>query len=167
MPHPAIAVFTGNSADEILATGGSASWVVNAKHARQRRYLVCTRNARAVGFADAEPHGAAFLIGVIKDVRHVGFDAKGLRRWAIDISEYAPLMVPNAWKEWRNPVKYTTLEELGVDLKGVELRPMPAPTRTEGPIVSAARPLTIAQAKEGLSLQFGVPVEAIEIVIRA
>jgi hypothetical protein len=29
MPHPALAVFTGNSPDEILAMGGSASWVLD------------------------------------------------------------------------------------------------------------------------------------------
>src|SRR6266545_5200750 len=92
MAHSALAVFTGNSLDEILAIGGSKSWVLNEKHAKRQSYLVCARNAQAAGFAGHEPHRAAFLVGVIKGLRHDGFDAKGLKRWTVEISESAPLL---------------------------------------------------------------------------
>jgi hypothetical protein len=166
MAHPALAVFTGNSVDEILAVGGSASWVLNEKHAKRQRYLVCIRNSQAVDFSNHEPHGAAFLVGLIKDLRHVGHDAKGLKRWTVEISEYAPVLCKAAWKEWRNPVKYTTLEELGIDPKGLKFQPMPAPTKAETAAPPTVRPLTIAEAKRGLALQFGVPMESIDILIR-
>ena len=65
MPHSAIAVFTADSRDKILAEGGSASWVVAEKQARRRQFLVCIRNARGVDFPDHEPHGTAFLVGRI------------------------------------------------------------------------------------------------------
>src|SRR5438105_2252332 len=104
MAHSALAVFTGNSLDEILAIGGSKSWVLNEKHAKRQSYLVCARNAQAAGFAGHEPHRAAFLVGVIKGLRHDGFDAKGLKRWTVEISEYAPLLHEGAWGDWRNPV---------------------------------------------------------------
>ncbi len=167
MPHPALAVFTGNSLDEILAIGGSKSWVLNEKHAKRQRYLVCIRNAQSAGFSNHEPNGAAFLVGLIKDLRHDGYDAKGLKRWTVEISEYAPVLYEGAWGEWRNPVKYTTLEELGIDPKALKFQPMPTPTKTEGaPVPPGVRPLSIAEAKQGLALQFGVAPEAIDIVIR-
>jgi hypothetical protein len=170
VPHSAIAVFTADSRDEILALGGSASWVVAEKQARRREFLVCIRNAREVDFHGHEPHGTAFLVGRIKELQAHGIDRKGMRRFFIEISDYAVLDHPEAWGEWRNPVKYTTLEELGIDLKELRFKPMPAPTKPlpapPAPDRAKAGALTIAQAKAGLALQFGVPPEAIDIHIK-
>ena len=170
--HSAIAVFTANSREEILGVGGSVSWVVAEKEARRREYLVCIRNARAADFRAPELHRTAFLVGKISGFKPHGFDKKGLQRWIIEISEYASVDYPDKWGEWRNPVKYTTLEELGIDPKDLEFKPMPAPTTIltapapASPDISKARPLTITEAKLGLSMQFGVPPEAIEILIK-
>jgi hypothetical protein len=168
--HPAIAVFTANSRDEILEVGGSASWVVSENKARRHQYLVCIRNARNVAFPDHEPHGTAFLVGRISGFKAHGFDKKGMPRWIIELSEYAVVDLPEAWGEWRNPVKYTTLEELGIDPKKLKFKPMPTPTRDLPPSLPTAPAksgaLTIAEAKAGLALQFGVPPEAIEILIK-
>ena len=170
MPHSAIAVFTANSRDEILAVGGSAAWVVAEKQARRREFLVCIRNARDVDFPDHEPHGTAFLVGRIKGLKSHGIDRKGMPRWIIEISEYADVDYPEKWGEWRNPVKYTTLEDLGIEQKKLKFKPMPAPTKVLTPPAPPERSkpggLTIAEAKAGLALQFGVPPEAIEIVIK-
>ena len=170
MPYSAIAVFTANSRDEILEVGGSASWVVAEKQARRREFLVCIRNARDVDFHDHEPHGTAFLIGRISGLKPYGYDKKGMQRWVIEISEYAVIDYPEKWGEWRNPVKYTTLEELGIDPKKLKFKPMPAPTKVLEPPAAPERAktgaLTIAEAKVGLALQFGVPPEAIEIHIK-
>ena len=88
----------------------------------------------------------------------------------IQISEYALVDYPEKWGEWRNPVKYTTLEELGIDPKQLKFKPMPVATKPPrapaGPDRSKTGGLTIAEAKAGLALQFGVPPEAIEIVIK-
>lgn len=170
MPHSAIAVFTANSRAEILAVGGSASWVVAEKQARRREFLVCIRNARDVDFHDHEPHGTAFLIGRISGLKPHGYDKKGMQRWIIQISEYAVIDYPEAWGEWRNPVKYTTLEELGIEPNKLKFKPMPKPTKVPqqpaSPERSKTGALTIAEAKSGLALQFGVPPEAIEILIK-
>ena len=170
MPHSAIAVFTANSRDEILKVGGSASWVVAEKQARRREFLVCIRNARDVDFPGHEPHGTAFLVGRIKKLKAHGIDRKGMQRFIIEISEYDVVDYPGAWGAWRNPVKYTTLEELGIDLKKLKFKPMPAPTKvlTPPPPPDRSKPgaLTITEAKAGLALQFGVPPEAIEILIK-
>lgn len=170
MPHSAIAVFTANSRAEILEVGGSASWVVAEKQARRREFLVCIRNARDVDFHDHEAHGTAFLIGRISGLKPYGYDKKGMQRWIIEISDYAHTDYPEKWGEWRNPVKYTTLEELGIDPTKLKFKPMPAPTKVLTPPVAPDRPktgaLTISEAKAGLALQFGVPPEAIEILIK-
>lgn len=170
MPHSAIAVFTANSRAEILAVGGSASWVVAEKQARRQEYLVCIRNARAVDFHDHEPHGTAFLVGRISGLKPYGFDKKGMQRWIIEISQYAVVDYPEKWGEWRNPVKYTSLEDLGINPEDLKFKPMPAPSKILTPPSSPERPrvgaLSIAEAKAGLALQLGVPPEAIEILIK-
>ena len=51
----------------------------------------------------------------------------------IEISEYALVDYPETWGEWRNPVKYTTLEELGIDPKDLKFKPMPTPTKVLPP----------------------------------
>src|SRR5258707_14212063 len=162
--------FTANSRDEILEVGGSASWVVAEKQARRREFLVCIRNAREVDFHDHEPHGTAFLVGRISGLKAHGTDRKGMPRFIIEISEYAVIDYPEKWGEWRNPVKYTTLEELGIDLKKLKFKPMPERTKVLTPPAppdrSKTRALTIAEAKAGLALQFGVLPEAIEILIK-
>jgi hypothetical protein len=171
VPTPALVVFTKDSRDNILAAGASESWVVNENNAKRQRYLVCTRNAHAASFAPEEPHGAAFLVGLIKGLRHVGFDGKGLRRYAIEISQYAELNRNRIWRpEWRNPVKYTTLEELGINADKLDLKTVrPTVKRDSGPAAGSTagiRALSISDAKQGLALKFGVPPEAIEILIR-
>jgi hypothetical protein len=167
MPHSAIAVFTGNSIEDILAAGGSASWVLNEKHASRQQYLVCVRNARDAKFADPEPHGAAFLVGAIKGLRHVGHDRKGLKRWTIEIARYAPLVQEDIWREWRNPVKYTTLEDLGISPAKLKdkWKPMPQPSKAARFADDSIRPLSFEEAKAGLSLKYEVPIEAIRIII--
>ena len=170
MPHSAIAVFTSENRAEILAVGGSAKWVVAEKQARRQEFLVCIRNAREVDFRDHEPHRTAFLVGRISDLKPFGVDRKGMPRWVIKLSEYAEVDYPEAWGAWRNPVKYTSLEELGIDLKQLKFKPMPAATKdlsppTPPPLAKTGA-LTIAEAKAGLALQFGVPLEAIEILIK-
>ena len=68
------------------------------------------------------------------------------------------------------PSNTQSLEELGIDLKQLKFKPMPKPTKDLAPPTSPppakTGALTIAEAKAGLALQFGVPPEAIEILIK-
>jgi len=56
-----------------------------------------------------ELHGTAFMIGRISDVVP-STETEG--RWLVKFDEYARLDIPSFWQGWRNPVRYTTLEEL-------------------------------------------------------
>ena len=149
--------------------GGSAPWAVAEKQAKQREYLVCVRNAKDADFANSEPHGTAFMVGKISGLRQAGLDKKGQPRFLIEINAYARVDYPKRWGKWRNPVKYTTLEELGIDSAKLKFQAAPAPTlalSAPSDISDDVRPLTIAQAKQGLALRFGVDPAAIEILIK-
>ena len=61
-----------------------------------------------------------------------------MQRWIIEISEYAVVDYPETWGEWRNPVKYTTLEELGIDLKAAEVQA--DADAHQGPATACRRP---------------------------
>lgn len=163
----AIVVFTAKSVEHMLKDGGTQSWVLDKSNAKHREYVVCCRSGLDE-VEGPEPKGSAFLVGRVSDVvpspEHPG-------RWLVRMSEFARVNLPDVWKGWRNPVKYIDLAELGIDPEDLTFEPMPEPSAGAAP--AAARtggagvgPLTIAQAKRGLSLTFGVPEEAVEITIR-
>jgi hypothetical protein len=168
MSDKAAVVFTAKSIERILREGGTSSWRLDRNHARQCVFVVCTRNANADWVEGPEAHHAAFLVGKISDVVPAP-DAEG--RYLIQFSEYALVNAPDAWKGDRNPVKYADLKELGIEPAKLKWKPMPEPSEMSDPMphtkpLAGVSPLTMAEAKKGLALTFGVAPEAIEITIR-
>jgi hypothetical protein len=162
--HKAIIVFTAKSIDRLLREGGTSSWRLDRNNARQCGFAICTRNANADWVEGPEEHHAAFLVGRVKDV--VPSPDREGNYYLVQFSEYALVSVPEVWKGDRNPVKYGTLEEFGIDPATLKWQPMP---EAEAPAASpraASTPLSISEAKKGLALAFGVSPEAIEITIR-
>jgi hypothetical protein len=179
MSEEIVVVFTAKSVERILSEGGSAAWRLDRNHARRCGYVVCTRNLHTEWGDGTEEHQSAFLIGKIRDVvscRPTPENAEHEKnRFLIEFSEYARLNIPNAWKGDRNPVKYATLDDLGIDTAKLKWEPMPEPDNAPAPVVTTppasnskatVGPLTMAEAKKGLALTFNVPPEAIEITIR-
>ncbi len=162
-----IVVFSRQSVDTILRSGGSGSWRLVRNHALQCGFAVCTRNAKHPKVEGPEVHHSAFLVGKIRDV--VPSPRKPNRYW-IQFSEYARVNIPDVWKKGdRNPVRYTTLEELGIDSSTLKWEQMPPANEVPEPKPHLIQPLgglTMAEAKNGLAVTFGVPLEAIEITIR-
>jgi hypothetical protein len=167
MAEDTVAVFTFKSIERILAEGGTSSWRLDRNHARQATYAVLTRNAHADETEGPESHHTAFLIGKIKDVVPVGSNG----RFLILFREYALIDIADAWDGGRNPVSYRSLDHFGIDPSTLEWKPMPEPKKP-APIVASPAPmpgisgLTLAEAKRGLAITFGVPPEAIEITVR-
>ena len=121
MSDTAIVVFAREGATAIINRGGTEAWKLDANRARACDYLVCVQNCRGGGSPQA-PHGAAFLVGRTSDVEKVDGDDV---RWRVRISAYAKIDIPNAWDGGRNPVRYTTLQELGIDPAPLRFEPIP------------------------------------------
>lgn len=179
MAEEIVVVFTAKSVERILSEGGSAAWRLDRNHARRCDYVLCTRNLHTEWGDGTEDHQSAFLIGKIRDVvpcRPTPENAEHEKsRFLIEFTEYARLNIPNAWKGDRNPVKYATLGDLGIDPAELKWERMPEPDKAQSPVAEtpltvnprpSVGPLTMADAKRGLSLTFNVPPEAIEITIR-
>lgn len=157
-----LSVLTSKSVETILADGGTQSWALDRARAKACRHVVICRNGRSPHVEGVEPHASAFLVGKIKDVIP-STETEG--RWLIQLSEYAHCDVPEQW-EGRNPVAYWTEADYGeIDFAALDFHPMPE-SETEY-VAPRPQPLTLAQAKAGLSAAFDVPPSAIEIVIRA
>jgi len=94
----------------------------------------------------------------------------------IAISEFARIERPDIWDHGRNPVRYTSLEELGIDLGTLRFEMMTqqsAPMQVNASLaalgthnVAEGKIFTIAEAKQALAATFGVKPEAVEITIR-
>jgi len=182
MPQEVVVVFTARSLKRILAEGGTSAWRLDPKHTRQCEYAVCTRNAHGhwdQGDWGNGPgaHHAAFLVGKIKKVipstSPPENDESPRNRFLIQFSEYARVNIPDFWSGDRNPVKYRSVDDLGIDFSKLKWEQMPEPDSASAPVYEAspvnqngAKPLTMAEAKKGLALTFNVPPEAIEITIR-
>lgn len=171
----AIVVLTVEGAAAILSAGGSQAWRLNVGRATESEFLVCIQNGNkgewgSTWGSPTEPHNTAFLIGRITEIVPSPKDAE---RWLIKIGEYARISVPGVWQAWRYPVRYLSLEELGIDPAKLTWETMPDVAETPEPEEETApvhraggNALTMAEAKKGLALTFNVPPEAIEITIR-
>jgi hypothetical protein len=178
MVENCVVVFTAKTVEQLLASGGSASWKLNRQRALESEYLVCARNRHTSwGEADSVPHCSGFLVGKISGVVAAPVTNSGdVGRWLIQISEYALIDIPGVWAGWRFPVRYTHLSELGIDTPKLEFKTVPeaasdsllgvrtAPPDDEG--TDGVQGLTIAEAKSGLAKTFGVDPTSIEITIR-
>lgn len=164
-----IVVFTADSRDKILHDRGSGDWVVSARKADRCKYIVCCRKRFWNNRRDGIEPRAAFLIGHVAGLvqRPGSENGRDQMRYLIQMKDYAELLdKPGVWKEnVRNPVAYATLEELGIDVRTLTFKPLPAgaatPNETPG-----QNHMTIADAKAGLAATFGVSPDDIDITIR-
>lgn len=164
MAQNILSVLTGKSVATILRAGGTQSWVLDRWRAKGCTYAVLCRNAYSEDVEAGEAHHTAFMVGKIKDVVP-STESEG--RWLVLFSEYALCDAAEQWRG-RNPVAYWTTDQYDkrdIDFARLRFQPMPEPTAKA--TSSPAPGLTLADAKAGLALTFGVPPSAIEITIRA
>jgi len=156
----AVKVYTNDSLKDILKLGGSGYWRLDTRRVKKCEYVVAIRNPDGENSESSVKARSAFLIGKIQ-----GVQPHRDNRSIIMFSEYALVDVPRCWDGSRNPVAYTTVEELGINLDKLEGKwLMTGETRT----ISPATPghLTIEQAKLGLAATMGVRPDQVEITIR-
>jgi hypothetical protein len=162
----AVCVLTARGIESILEDGGSQAWVLDAKRARKCEYVICVQNRGFVddwGHASADHH-VAFLIGRLKDVVR-SKEENCEKRWVLTFSEYAEINIPNAWPGFRNPVFYTNLKHFGIDPQSLKFEPMPSVEPLKEAI-KTTKPMTMAEAKQGLAITFSVAPSDIEIIVR-
>jgi hypothetical protein len=165
----AIAVFTGDTVEEILEHRGSGGWVISPAKASQCKYVVCCRKLNWKNRKAGVPSRAAFLIGLVSSLqkRTDSENQRGQSRFLIEISEYALLNNPDVWnKDARNPVAYFTLSQLDIELRGLKFKPLPLTPAPAGLRDATAKTMTIAEAKKALAASFGVNPDDVEITIR-
>jgi hypothetical protein len=171
--------FTARGSDRIIQEGGSQSWKLNTDRMKDVEYLVCTQNRHNGPWGGMDhPHRSAFIVGKVSGIIP-STDTPG--RWMIAINEFARINLPEVWDKSRFPVRYTTLEELGIDVATLDFEPLPQmPDRVaveddeaeheEVPpptIVSETGIVrSVADAKRVLSHVLGVPQSAIDITVR-
>lgn len=170
-----LVVFTAKSVQQIFALGGTQSWVLNPKSMRGVKYAVCTRNTDPRWDEECGPrpeaHNAAFIVGKVAGLKKVDRD-HDRDRYLVQFSEYALVEVAEFRSgSTRNPVTYSDADQCkqnGLDIETLNFRPMP-PLTEEAietvPATSTKKGLSMGEAKEGLSLFFGVPVESVQITI--
>jgi hypothetical protein len=165
--HMAVFVLTGRGIETMLAEGGSQAWTIDANRVKECEYVVCIQNHKQGHFSPDQlsaPHHTAFLVGKLAGTStpDIGNDDKGTRKKLV-FSEYAEIDLADKWPGHRNPVFYGTLEDFGINVMELHFQPMPVQPPVEP---TMQQPLTIAEAKSGLALTFGVMPSDIEIVIR-
>jgi hypothetical protein len=161
-----VSVLTQETADAIIAAGGTEPWTLDRKRASSSDFLMCCRKSGSLHGGNEEV-GAAFLIGKIKDVVP-SETSEG--RWQITISEYETVEWSNQWNaKKKNPVAYWSTEEFPDQngdpdfLAKLDFKPIKQAQVSAG---TSAQPMSVAQAKAGLAKTFGVDESAIEITIR-
>lgn len=169
-PTPdSIVIFTKDKPESVIAANGSGSWRVNVeKWAGAIDWLILTNK-----IGDTRQ---ITLVG-----RVVGFEpdtaGKNPGRYAIKIDAYALMDDADLTfsSKSTNPVQFRrALDVLGFDPKAREMTPVGEQklrqsyeSRESASQRLSAKPLSIAEAKEGLAVSFGISPEQVEITIRA
>ena len=148
--NSALQTFTGNSLDDILNRGGDYDWVLDQDRAKKCKYIVCCSSQGA-------NRKSSFLVGKISGTEYTRTDEKNNDRYLVNISEYALIDIPDSWLGKRNPVRYISLEDLGIDINNLKFEKILKPESTS---------FTIAQAKAGLAKNYGISEDNIEIMIK-
>jgi hypothetical protein len=113
------------------------------------------------------------MVGKVAGLRKVARE-HDRDRYLLLFSEYALVDVPNFRSgSTRNPVTYSDVGQCkgnGLDIESLDFKPMPEIIPDIASASTASSPttkkgLSIAEAKEGLSAFFGVPVESVQITI--
>lgn len=163
-----ITVLTARGATEILKTGGSQAWRLDASHAAKHQYLVCVQNSKKDWGSQEAKHHHAFMVGQISGVSRAPENPK---RWIINIDSYAEIDIPDQWDGNRNPVSYRNLEDMNIDAMKLDFKPVSKVILSEVRDEKVGnendiKPLNIKDAKAGLALYFGVSEDDIQITIQ-
>ena len=165
-----VIAFTTKNIDKTIEQGGCGYWKLNAKRVKKCTYVLLAANSLHRDSSHPKNlHRYGFLIAKVLDVKKHNYDdieKKESARWVIQFSEYAEINIPNLWGGFQNPIKYTNLDELNINVSNINWKPFPVSTTEEATDIKIP-PLTINEAKVGISKKLDIPTDCIEITIKA
>ncbi len=173
-----IAVLTHESLEDIFERGGTGYWGTKADRAKEYRYAACVRNRNHPRSPKDVPHRAAFMVGRISGVFETNhLTEAGIPRVLIQFSDYAIVESKrDAWGKSQNPVWYTSLEDLGLDIRHLEFKPMPQSScqnidresqeHLEHSKSSGSTADILTEAKKDLAQRLQLPIANIEITVK-
>lgn len=132
MAYDTVVVLTSKSIETMATEGGSGNWRANRDRLKHCKWLVAVRNGHSNWNQGNEEHGTAFVVGRVAGVKDSPKEEPG--RLVIVFDAYAELSQPDSWpKGYRNPVRYTSLEEFNLDPTKLKWRELKKKTAKEGP----------------------------------
>lgn len=132
-----VRVFTGFSFETMVADGGSGHWLASEKSILSCSYVIAVKHRHSKWSEGPEDHHTAFLIGEIAGVKPSPDTFPG--KLVIVFDRFATLNIPNAWPtRRRNPVSYTDLETLKIDVDELKWQEFPAAKRIHRYLVASA-----------------------------
>lgn len=160
MEYNAIVVFTSKNLEDIFDEGGSGWWIISKDRAKNIKYVVCTQNQNGICTDNSKTYAndhCAFLVGKVTDVIESS-DENGKKRQLLKFSEYAEIQGDvYKWPGFRNPVYYTNLNDVSINIQDLKFEPMP---ETED-----LKEISLNDAKRRLAFTLGVPLSSISISI--
>jgi hypothetical protein len=163
-----VVVFTSKSIKTMLAEGGSGNWRANEKKLCRCVWIVAVRNRHARRREGTEAHGSGFLIGQISGLKP-SVNPEQPSRFVIAFDRYAELDLPNAWRKGhRNPVAYTTLGDLGIDLEKLRWKVPPNngnATETKSVREDDVPSVLIAKARQMIAQSLSISPSAVKISV--
>ena len=164
-----VMVFTSKSIETMLREGGSGNWKASEKKLCRCVWIVAARNRHARRREGNEEHGSAFLIGRIVGLKP-SVNPEQPNRFVIAFDRYGELNIPNAWRKGNgDPVAYTTLDDLGIDLKEIRWKVLPSGIGEPESANKGAKHETpgavIAKAKQTIAQSLSIPFAAVRISI--
>ncbi len=166
-----VMVFTSKSIETMIGEGGSGNWKANEKRLYRCRWVVAVRNRHSRRREGNEEHGSAFLIGRIAGLKPSA-NPDQPTRLVIAFDKYAQIDLPNSWRKGnRNPVAYTTLEELRIDPEKLRWKEIAANRRAakhsepKGHVERQAPAAVLEEAKQMIARFLSVAPSAVKISI--
>jgi hypothetical protein len=116
----ALLVFTREGPEVFAERHVTSRLPINATRARQCKYIVftaCSNHAKSTIGLRHIPNYTGFMIALITDAKQCADD---IHRGTVNFGQYWNINMPGLWpKGVRNPVRYTTLRELGIDILAI------------------------------------------------
>lgn len=158
----AVMLFTAESADQIITTGGTQWWKAKLESLKKRPYVVATHS----GHADwGKSKGTAFLVGRISDIKES--PENGWRKMLF-IDKYALIDIAGAWPTGnRNPIAYVKLSKLGIDPDSLRWQDLKAPETpvVQGPVATPKPSAVVDQARLAIARAFSIDPSKVRISV--